>query len=229
MTQDEDIIFRVFDYGYAHARRTGEKDISSGILRFPTPKIIYLYTKSPAPDSYDLTLDFGEQGTFLYTVSAFKYLETSPEELTRKKMVILIPFELLKLRDAMKKERSPTNLEALKNLIQNDIIGSINQNLSVGNITKDDARRLRRLTQQLYTHIYSHYEEMEVLNDMTDESLLLDIDIIEKEHEQKLAAAIAEKDAVISEKNSLISEQLAEIALLKKQIAELKQQKHPTL
>ena len=106
---------------------------------------------------------------------------------------------------------------------------------TLGNITKDDARRLRRLTQQLYTHIYSHYEEMEVLNDMTDESLLLDIDIIEKEHEQKLAAAIAEKDAVISEKDSLISEkdsliseQLAEIALLKEQIAALTQQKHPT-
>lgn len=212
MTQDEDIIFRIFDYGYAHARRNSRKELSSSTLHFPTPKIIYLYTKSPAPDKYILTLDFGSQGSFLYEVSTFKYLETSPEELTRKKMIILIPFELLKLRDALKKERSSENLEALKNLIQNDIIGSINQNLLVGNITKDDARRLRRLTQQLYDHIYSHYEEMEELNDMTDESLMLDIDIIEKEHEKKLAAAIAEKDA--------------EIELLKKQIAELQKQSH---
>ena len=217
MTEDEDIIFRVFDYGYAHSRRNSSKNVSSGILRFPEPKIIYLYTKSPAPDYYDLILDFGTQGTFLYQVSTFKYLESSPEELTRRKMIILIPFELLKLRDIMKKERSPENLELLKNLIQNDIIGSINQNLFAGNITIDDARRLRRLTQQLYDHIYSHYEEMEELNEMTDESLMLDIDIIEKEHEQKLAALAAEKDSVISEKD-------AEIALLKKQLAELQKQ-----
>lgn len=214
MTEDEDIIFRVFDYGYAHATRNSIKNISSGLLRFPEPKIIYLYTKSPAPDRYDLILDFGTQGTFLYQVSTFKYLETSPEELTRRKMIILIPFELLKLRDAMKQERSPENLELLKNLIQNDIIGSINQNLLAGNITIDDARRLRRLTQQLYDHIYSHYEEMEELNEMTDESLMLDIDMIEKEHEQKLAALAAEKDSVISEKD-------AEIALLRKQLSEL--------
>lgn len=103
MTEDEDIIFRVFDYGYAHSRRNSSKNVSSGILRFPEPKIIYLYTKSPAPDYYDLILDFGTQGTFLYQVSTFKYLETSPEELTRRKMIILILFELLKLRDIMKK------------------------------------------------------------------------------------------------------------------------------
>ena len=146
-------------------------------------------------------------------------------------MIILIPFELLKFRDAMKKERSPENLEALKNLIQNDIMGSIKQNLVAGNITLDDARRLRRLTQQLYDHIYSHYEEMEVLNEMTDESLMLDIDIIEKEHEQQLAALAAEKDSVISEKDSVISEKDSvisekddEIAFLRKRLAELQKQ-----
>lgn len=51
---------------------------------------------------------------------------------------------------------------------------------------------------------------------MTDESLMLDIDIIEKEHEEKLAAAIAE---VTAEKD-------AEIEFLKKQIAELQKQDH---
>ena len=241
MTEQEDIIFRVFDYGYAHARRGVGKDISSSTLHFPEPKIIYLYTKTPAPDYYDLLLDFGSQGTFRYRVSTLNYLEISPEKLTRRKMIILIPFELLKLRDAMKKERSPENLKALKNLIQNDIIGSIKKNLDAGNITADDARRLRRLTQQLYDHIYSHYEEMEVLNEMTDESLMLDIDIIEKEHEKQLSEkdsviskqnlALSEKEAVISEKNTVISEQNfiisekdAEIALLKKKLAELQKQ-----
>ena len=61
------------------------------------------------------------------------------------KMVILIPFALLKLRKTMKKERTPEKLEMLKKLIQDDIIGSIDSNLEAGNITMDDARKLKRL------------------------------------------------------------------------------------
>lgn len=104
------------------------------------------------------------------------------------------------------------NLNALKNLIQNDIIGSINVNLELGNITANDAQKLRRLTHRLYEHIYSHYREMEELNDMTDESLILDIDIIEKKHEEELL-----------EKDNKISELAAEIEKLKAQLKALEQ------
>jgi Na+/phosphate symporter len=107
----------------------------------------------------------------------------------------------------MKKERTPELLEQLKYLIRHDIIGSIDINLKAGNITQDDARKLKRLTHKLYEHIYAHYKELEEVTDMTDESLMLDIDIIEKEHEKELAKVVAEKDK--------------EIELLKKQLAEL--------
>lgn len=109
----------------------------------------------------------------------------------------------------MKKERSQENLEALKNLIQNDIIGSINENLRVGNLTEYDARILKRLTHKLYLHIYSHYKELEEVTEMTDESFLLDIEIIEREHQKQLEKLQAEKD-----------EALAELAALKKKLKE---------
>jgi predicted RNase H-like nuclease (RuvC/YqgF family) len=112
----------------------------------------------------------------------------------------------------MEKERTPENLEALKNLIQNDIIGSIEGNLRLGNITEDDARKLKRQTHKLYDHIYAHYNEMEDLNEMTDESLMLDIDIIEKRHEQELA----KKDEEIAKSRKVIAEKDEEIACLKK-------------
>ena len=149
-----------------------------------------------------MELDFGTQGHFIYEVSTFNFMETSLEELNRKKLVILIPFQLLKLRKLLEEDRSPKNLKALQNLIQNDILGSIETNLKLGNISMDDARRLRRLTKKLYDYIYAHYDEMEVLNEMTDESLLLDYDIIEKEHEK----ALAEKDKVIQEKDNALQE-----------------------
>ena len=150
----------------------------------------------------DVYLDFGTQGHFIYKVSTFNFMETTLDELNQKKLVILIPFQLLKLRKLLEKDRCQENLNALQNLIQNDIIGSIETNLKLGNISMDDGRRLRNLTKKLYDHIYAHYSEMEVLNEMTDESLLLEYDIIEKEHEK----ALAEKDKVIQEKDNALQE-----------------------
>ena len=98
---------------------------------------------------------------------------------------------------------------------QNDIIGSINTNLELGNITVTDAQKLRRLTHKLYDHIYSHYKEMEELNDMTDESLILDIDIIEKKHDEELL----EKDNIIAKltaENNKLKAQLSTLEQLKK-------------
>ena len=113
----------------------------------------------------------------------FKLLEHSIEELSRRRMIILIPFMLLKLRDSLKKERTPENMEALRKLVLDDIISVINENQRAGNITAADAGRLRRLSRKLYGHLYAHYEELAEggLNDMMEEALVLDIDIIEDE------------------------------------------------
>ena len=124
----------------------------------------------------------------------------------------------------------------MKKLIQDDIIKSINDNLAVENITVQDAQKLRRYTHKLYQHIYSHYEEMEELNEMTDESLMLDIDIIEKKHEEEMSMlekelkvviaekddVIAEKDDVIAEKDDVIAEKDDAIAEKDKEIQKLK-------
>ena len=180
-----------------------------------------MHTSDEVPDRYTLKLDFGSQGTFDYTVPTVKFLEITAEELNRKNMVLLIPFYLLKLRKSIEKERTPENLEALKSLILNDIIGSINRNLEAGNITPGDAGRLRQLTFILYRHLYSHYEEMEAVNDMTDESLILDIDI----YEEKLERAEEEKQQ-LREKNQGLTEENQQqrnlIEELRRELEELK-------
>jgi hypothetical protein len=221
MTDDESIIFRVFSYGFHHADLNRTIENGRYILPFPEPKIIYFCPTKHVPSELTLELHFPDNNIHEYTVSTFNYLATTPEELTDKKMIILIPFESLKLREVMKKERSQKNLDKLKYLIQYDILNSIEINLQAGNITRDDARKLRRLTHSLYHHIYAHYHELKEITEMTDESLMLDIDIIEKEHEK----AMAEKDSIIAEKDNVIIEKDNEIHLLKKQLAELTQSK----
>ena len=222
MERDEDIVFRVFDYGYHHAGNRRSSNEEYYVLHFPEPKIIYLYATKDIPNTYTLRLDFGSQGFFDYQVPVFKYLETSIEELNQRKLIILIPFQLLKLRKLLQKDRSYDNLLALQKLIEDDILGSIETNLLLKNISINDAYRLQQLTKQLYNYIYAHYAEMEELNDMTDESLILDIDIIEQKYEKLLAereaalakmdSALAEKDSALAEKDSALAEKYSALA-----------------
>ena len=111
-------------------------------------------------------------------ITTFQLLEQSVEEINQKKLVCLIPFELLRLQKNIEKERSPKNLEALRNLIQNDIIPSIDGNLRAGTIMIQDAEKLRSYTHELYHHMYSCYDGMEALNELTDTYFMTDVELL---------------------------------------------------
>jgi hypothetical protein len=212
MTEDDTIIFRMFDYGYAHANRTRIAEENRMILPFPEPKIIYLYSEKAVPEEYILELDFGKQGTFDYHVSTMEFMRMSVEELNQKGMVILIPFELLKLRQLLKKSRSRENIVALKELLRNDIIGSINRNYDMGNISYSDAASLRKFTEILYNQIYyNQYEELEEMDAMTDESYMTDIDLIIKEQDEKWGDVVRERTEALRQLNAELEDKNAEL------------------
>lgn len=103
MYQDDEIEFRVFDYGYKYAldnRRDPDH------LIFPSPRILQLYAHKGLPDSKSITLDFGNQGTFLYTVPVFKLLEHDLAYLNDNKMIVLAPFMMLSLRDSIREKHT---------------------------------------------------------------------------------------------------------------------------
>ncbi len=178
MYTDEDIVMRVFNYGYGHSI---QNRIDADVLNFPVPKIIYFGDSKRVPDTYKLILNFEEQGQFEYKVKTFKYQEHSIEEINNKKLIILIPFELLRLKKLLEREHTEENLKALKNLVHNDIIGSIQKNYAVGNITGSDVGRLMQLTKKLYGYLYSEYEQMEVIEEM-DESLILEYEDLDRKY-----------------------------------------------
>lgn len=219
VTKDDSIVLRVFEYGFNHALRTAAEIDGIYHITFPTPIVIYLYYEGTVPDEYQLRLHFGKQQVD-YNVPTLRLPETPTAELNRRKMVVLIPFYLLKLKKIMEKERSEKNLAALKNLLEHDILDSINDNLRVGNITVADAQQLKSYTHLLYNHLYSHYEEMELFNDMMDESIMTDADIIVKECEERLNKALNDKDGIIAKKEQIITEKDIEIAKRNSEIAE---------
>ena len=164
-------------------------------LIFPQPCVLYLDEgrKEKIQDEYTLTLRFKGQGIFTYKVPVVKLQSFSTEELSNKKMIILIPFFLLKLRKKLQKARTKENIEELQNLIVNDIMGSIEKNEKAGNISIEDAKNLRILTWKLYEEIYAQYAELEgVMRKWYDQSLDLEsdryldkIDALEEELKEK--------------------------------------------
>ena len=237
MTEDRSIIFRMLEYGYSDAIRVwdstspADKDYYDVKLKFPMQRIIYLYSKRPVPDTVNVTLIFEDQGEFTYKIKTVNFLNESIEDINNNNMIILIPFALLKLRDSFKTDRSPANIAALKTLLWDDIIGSIEKNKSLGNITDTDATLLKNLCVTLFQHLYSDYNESKEVLSMRDQSLILEVEpyidkyeeAMEKlaEKEKEIATKIAEKDSEIAEKDSEIAEKNSEIAALKEQLAKL--------
>ncbi len=230
MYPDTRIVMRVFEYSFHHAQKH-QSDVE--VLQFPEPMVLYLFEDGSASDQLHMTIDFGSQGTFDYRVPAFRYLRMSREELERRKLIVLIPFQLLRLRRAIAKERSPENLKALKVLVSNDIIGVINDNIAAGNLLPSEGQVLKQMTLWLYRRIYEGYAEMEKegINTMVEDALILDVDIIIAEERKKamaMAMEVAEKkvEKEIQKRETLLAENAAAIseknAALKNMAAKLR-------
>ncbi|MDD3403782.1 MAG: hypothetical protein PHQ72_10565 [Hespellia sp.] len=140
-------------------------------------------------------------------------------ELNRKKMVVLIPFQLLKLKKMVKNGITKDMLKALQNLIENDILGSIKANFQVGNITRDDADQLIEMTNLLYQHICDYYEELkgaEEMKPLLDGAMELPLD----KYRIQIDQLEAEKAEVEAEKAEVEAKNLR----LEKENKELREQ-----
>ena len=225
MTEDEELVFRVFEYGFGHAYKN--RITKSGYERmiFPRPCIIYLDEgkKDSIPEEYELVLEFEDQGEFIYKVAVVILQNISLQELNEKKMIILLPFLLLKLRKKIAKIRTKENLEELQTLVVDDIIGTIRRNEELGNISGTDALDLIDLTMKLYMQIYAKYQELEEFTmRLVDQSLELASDKYEKTVEE-LQDEVKMKDEIIKEKDDIISEKDASIKEKEQRIHELEQ------
>ena len=98
MERDDRIILRAFEYGFHYALSSQKQP---DYLQFPDPSIIYLNKVDGIPEESTLHISFGNQGNFDYRVKNFLYLAHSMEDLEKRKMTILIPFQVLRLRSLL--------------------------------------------------------------------------------------------------------------------------------
>ncbi len=218
MEKDNSIVFRVFEYGFQHADRTRTYESGEWVIRFPRPMIIYLYYEGQVPDEYSLILEFDEgRDVYEYKVPVMKLPEVSSKELSDRKMVILIPFHVLKMRYALK-QGNYTSVDELQKHILNDIIGNIKENLRLGNITLEDSLKLRRYLMRLCDYLSKHHKELEGMRDMTDESFMTDIDILCKEHEDAIDDMRKGYENAIDDMSKKLQEKECQLAELQKQL-----------
>lgn len=227
MAEDEEIVFRVFEYGFGHAYKNRTYENGGEIMIFPRPCIIYLDEgkKDKIPDEYTLVLKFENQGEFSYKVPVFKLQSISLQELNDKKLIALLPFLLLKLRKKMEKIRSKENMEELQNLVVNDIISTIRKNEEVGNLSSIDAINLIDLTSKIYMQIYAKYKEMgEFTMRLFDQSMELVGDKYEKSVEEleeentQLKTDIENQKKEIAKMNTLICDLQQQIKTLQENL-----------
>ena len=209
INDDNTIVIRVFEYGFHDALRHQNTQGSKITLPFPAPVIIFLEHTESTPDKVILELDFGEYGKVDYPVPAIKFLNYSVEEICKKRMTILLPLYLLKLRREVENaknrihQREDTLRKCAKNLkmlIEQSLLPAIIENEKAGNITPGDAFELIRLLDRLYAYLYggiSEFKDEEVDSVFADVlELKYDVELAEEkarmkaEHEARLWARL---------------------------------------
>lgn len=229
MKKDDSIVFRVFSYGAGYADQTkeilqDEEGCQVYRIHFPEPCVIYLSNvPKSVPDTYSLQVGFVHTQNITYNVPVTKLTSCSVKEINNRKMIILIPFYILKLREKLrnKKARTPENIASLKSLIKTDIMGSIDKNVELGNITAEDGAQLYRFTQMLYTRLYSQFEETEEVTDMVEQSIITFVDVFQEE-KARMEKRMAEMDKEIADKDKKLADKDNELAELRAEIARLK-------
>ena len=200
-SNNKEMVIRVFDYGYRDALLYKTTEDGNIVLKFPQPKLIYLEHWSTAPDTVTLELDFWGQSKAKFTVPTMKFLDYSVEELDKRNMVILLPLYLLKLRRKVvaAKEKGSEALKQyvpeLKALLNDDILGTIENNVNNGNITHRDAHTLVDLIELLYNHLYGDVQEFQDggVKGMLEDKLVLASDFKVLEATEKIAKNFLDK------------------------------------
>jgi predicted transposase/invertase (TIGR01784 family) len=175
ISEDPQIALRVFEYGFAEGLRTQSftEDLLS--VKFPAARIIYLKPTGRTPDTVSLRLEFPAGGEYLYTVKTFKFLDHTVEELEARNMGILLPFYVLKLREAVEAAASGEQRRVLsremKGLIER-LTEAVDRSERRGVLSEQDARTVIEHTERLFRELYMGYSEFKESNIMLQERIL---------------------------------------------------------
>jgi hypothetical protein len=150
------------------------KEIKQGkiTIRFPQVKVFYWKPNSRTPDRISLTLVFPDGTPHEYRAETYKPLEHSIDELVEQKLVLLLPFHLLKLLKAAKKAHSAKEREALAGQMRElaeSLVEATRAGVRERILTPTERSDILGLMVRLQNEVYEDYTEiketgMEIVN-----------------------------------------------------------------
>jgi hypothetical protein len=161
---DENIVVRVFEYGFMEGLRTKTtlEDGSKISIKFPDARIIYWETTKKTPDEVTLTLGFPNGEHYNYVVRAVKFLNHTIGELEAQKLAILLPFYVLKLRKRTVCARTPKRRAELaremKPLLE-ELMAAADRAERTGLMNEADKRIVLDHMNRLYKELFAQYDE----------------------------------------------------------------------
>jgi hypothetical protein len=219
---NEDIVLRAFEYGFAEALRTKTVSDDGQVIsvKFPDARIIYWETTERTPDEVTLSIKFPGDFKYDYVVKTFKILDYGIKELEEKKLAILLPFCVLKLRKRVvsaKSSKRRAELSAEMKTILDELVAAIKRAEKNGLMSEEDSRIVLEYTERLYKALYQQYEEFKEA-DVTLRDIILtyseeaELRGIEKGVEKGIEKGIEKKALEVARKMLARGAALADIA-----------------
>ena len=174
---DANVALKVFEYGFAEGLRTqsiAEED-NVRTIRFPRARILYWETGGKAPDEVTLRLIFPDETRYDYKVKTFKFLDHDISELEKRKMAILLPFYVLKLRKQVvsaKTSQERSELSGEMRSILDKLVEPVDRSAAAGLMNESDKRIVLEHMERLYRELYNQYEELTEVDTMLKDRLL---------------------------------------------------------
>jgi hypothetical protein len=174
---DLNMALRMYLYDFEVALRYAQRS-PTGDIEMDLPKAIVLYweTTKKTPDEHKVTIKAPNGGRLDYTVPTYKVLNHDIDDLASNKMLLLLPFYMLKLRKQVnsalsRKTEAHEKLAEYAHEMKNTVI-QIQKVLekSVKNklLTKNDEMAILDYVDVIFSYCYGKIKEFEEVTEMVE-------------------------------------------------------------
>ncbi|MDR1586695.1 MAG: hypothetical protein LBS57_04485 [Treponema sp.] len=162
INNDKDMLIRIFRYILSEGQRSAKRGGHILTIHIPDARVIYWETTRNTPDRELLRFEFPDGLVAELNVPSIKFPEFSTAELEERRLILLLPFYLLKLRrqteNAKTGEQRRKLFASLKKLLL-DIHKMIERGRDRELIGGTDFIKIWEITKLLYESLYSDYNE----------------------------------------------------------------------
>ncbi|GHV91139.1 hypothetical protein AGMMS50268_16420 [Spirochaetia bacterium] len=175
INNDLNMAIRVFRYGFEESLRSKTEKDGEITLSFPQVRVIYWETTRKTQDVLTLNLKFPDGKIHKYQVKTFKFLDYSIAELEQRKMSILLPFYVLKLRKQVKAAKTGKRRQELAKemeILIDQLVHAAKRSANTGVLDNDDSADVIKQMNHLLHEIYQDYNEFKEVSEMAQKQEL---------------------------------------------------------